>query len=321
MNTMFLVQSIPVQGSSGTKEALVFFDKGSNVSMIRDEMANKLGLEGLPVKQKLIRSGADVMDWETKAYKVPLIKKDGGKVIITAMGFPEISSEIESADVGPAMNVFPQIPSISSIRRPSGKVDLLIGLNCMEVQPKEVAREKNLSLWESDYGTGYLLGGTHPNIWLGGREALVPEALHVSRSTNHASYKICHSSLVSKDKEKSFLEAEELGVSQPKRCDTCKHCTRCSHRAEHMTKKEAAELVMIEQNVTLDPASKNVKIRYPAKGDLSQMKDNRGQALGCATSLERKLAKDKTRKLYNDEFQGYVDRRVFKELSKDEMEA
>ena len=86
MNTMFLVQSIPVQGSSGNREALVFFDKGSNVSMIRDEMANKLGLEGLPVKQKLIRSGADVMDWETKAYKVPLIKKNGSKMIITRWG-------------------------------------------------------------------------------------------------------------------------------------------------------------------------------------------------------------------------------------------
>merc|ERR1712121_219654 len=181
MNTMFLVQSIPVQGSSGNREALVFFDKGSNVSMIREELANKLGLKGLPVKQKLIRSGADVMDWDTKAYKVPLIKKDGSRVIITAMGFSEISSEIEPADVGAAMNVFPQIPSLASIKRPSGKFDLLVGLNCLEVQPKEVAREKNLTLWESDYGTGYLLGGTHPNIWLGNREALVPEALHISR--------------------------------------------------------------------------------------------------------------------------------------------
>ena len=119
----------------------------------------------------------------------------------------------------------------------------------------------------------------------------------------------------------NFLEAEELGVSQPKRCDTCKHCTRCSHRAEHMSKKEAAELVMIEQNVTLDPSNKRVMIRYPAKGDLSQLKDNRRQAIGCAAFQEKKLAKNKTRDLYNAEFQGYVDRGVFKELSKDEMEA
>ena len=110
-------------------------------------------------------------------------------------------------------------------------------------------------------------------------------------------------------------------MSQPKHCDTCKHCTRCSHRAEHMSKREAAELVMIEQNVTLDPSSKTVMIRYPAKGDLSQLKDNRGQALGCAASLEKKLSKNKTRELYNAEFQGYVNRGVFKELSRDEMEA
>ena len=177
------------------------------------------------------------------------------------MGFDEISSEIEPAEVEPAMKVFPQISNIESIKRPSGKVDLLIGLNFLEVQPKEVAREGGLSLWESNFGTGYLLGGTHPDIWLGrGRETLVKGALQVSRATNRASYKrvfkVCHSTQAVRDKEKNFLEAEELGVSQPKRCDTCKHCTRCSHRAEHMSKREAAELVMIEQNVTLDPSNK-----------------------------------------------------------------
>merc|ERR1711888_579843 len=131
---MFLVQSVPVQGNNSIQEALVFYDKGSNVSMIRNETAQKLGLEGLAVQQKLVRSGADVMDWNTKAYKVPLISK----------------------------------------------VDLLIGINFLEVQPREVAREKGLSLWESSFGTGYLLGGTHPDIWLGGRkEALVSEALQV----------------------------------------------------------------------------------------------------------------------------------------------
>ena len=149
MNTMFLVQSVPVQGSSSVQDALVFYDKGSNVTMIRNEMAQKLGLEGLEVKQKLVRSGGDVMDWNTKAYKVPLISKDGRKFILTAMGFEEISSHIKPADVEPALNVFPQIPSLASIKRPSGKVDLLIGLNFLEVQPREVAREKGLSMWES----------------------------------------------------------------------------------------------------------------------------------------------------------------------------
>ena len=94
----------------------MFYDKGSNVTMIRNEMAKKLGLEGLEVKQKLVRSGGDVMDWDTKAYKVPLIAKDGKKYILTAMGFDEISSEIEPAEVEPAMKVFPQISNIESIK-------------------------------------------------------------------------------------------------------------------------------------------------------------------------------------------------------------
>ena len=68
-------------------------------------------------------------------------------------------------------------------------------------------------------------------------------------------------------------------MGQPKRCDTCKHCVRCSYRAEHMTKVEAAEITMLEQNVTVDLANKKVCIRYPTKGDLSQFRDNQGQAM------------------------------------------
>ena len=71
------------------------------------------------------------MDWETKAYKVPILNNDGKVVVLTAMGMEEISSEIKPAEVKPALKVFPQIPDINSIRRPSGTVDLLNALNFM----------------------------------------------------------------------------------------------------------------------------------------------------------------------------------------------
>ena len=35
--------------------------------------------------------------------------------------------------------------------------------------------------------------------------------------------------------KENFLELEELSVSQPKRCGTCCHCTRCSMRSMEMT--------------------------------------------------------------------------------------
>ena len=197
------------------------------------------------------------MDWETTAYKVPILGTDGKVVVLTAMGMEEISSEIKPTEVEAALRVFPQVKSLSSIKRPSGAVDLLMGLNYMEVQPEEVERNKGLSLWKSKLGPGYLLGGTHPDIWLGSSsKVLASGALDICCSTSHASFKACHHTQVANDPQSlscrgiqglvNFFEAEELGVGQPKRCDTCKHCVRCSYRAEHMTKVEAAELAMLE---------------------------------------------------------------------------
>ena len=88
-----------------------------------------------------------------------------------------------------------------------------------------------------------------------------------------------------------------------------------------MTKVEAAELAMLEQNVTVDLANKRVSSRYPTKGDHSQFRDNQGQAMGCAMSLERRLTQNKIRRLYNTEFRGYVEGGVYRELTKHEMES
>ena len=39
----------------------------------------------------------------------------------------------------------------------------------------------------------YLLGGTHPEIWIGNNsEILTTGAMDICRATNHASYKVCH---------------------------------------------------------------------------------------------------------------------------------
>ena len=65
MNTMFLVEDITVQSDSVTMGALALYDKGSNVTMIRNELAEKLGLKSRNVKHKLVRSGGDVMVSDT----------------------------------------------------------------------------------------------------------------------------------------------------------------------------------------------------------------------------------------------------------------
>ena len=146
INTMFLVQEITIQVDSITTGALALYNKGSKLTMIRNELAEKLGLQSRDVKQKMVRSGRDVKAWDTKAYNVCLMTKDWEDVVLLAMGVDEISLEREPANVKPALKVFPQIPNLQSVRRLSGKVDLLIGLNYLKVQQREVAREGGLSL-------------------------------------------------------------------------------------------------------------------------------------------------------------------------------
>ena len=120
------------------------------------------------------------------------------------MGVDKISSEIKEANVEPALEVFPRIQDLDSIKRPSGRVDLLIGLNFLEVQPTEVARMEGLSLWKSKLGSGYLLGGTHPNIWLGHPEKLASDALEISRASNLAFHQVSHHTQLARDE--NFLK-------------------------------------------------------------------------------------------------------------------
>ena len=119
-----------------------------------------------------------------------------------------------------------------------------------------------------------------------------------------------------KDKEKNFLETEELGVSQPKQKEAAEVVTieqnvtldeteELGVSQPKVPKEEAPEVVMIEQNVTLNLANNNVKTRYPAKDDLTQLQDNRGQAIGCTVSVEKKLIKDNDSGVADVLFAGY----------------
>ena len=61
----------------------------------------------------------------------------------------------------------------------------------------------------------------------------------------------------------SFLECEEMGIGQPRRCQTCSSCTKCSVRSVAMTRKEQEELSLIESNISVDLARKRVVFKYP----------------------------------------------------------
>ena len=121
--------------------------------------------------------------------------------------------------------------------------------------------------------------------------------------------------------KENFLELEELSVSQPKRCGTCRHCTRCSMRSMEMTVREAAELAKIEENITYDQEERKVTFVYPNIKDTRKLEDNYDQALAIERKVEAKLVKSRKIDLFNAEVAGYIQRGAFRELHSEELKA
>ena len=78
------------------------------------------------------------------------------------------------------MNLFPQVTNYSNILQPEGEVDLLIGIHCIKIQPSLITCCGNLGLYSLMYGTGYILGGSHPSIKVTGTQGLPKGAKEIT---------------------------------------------------------------------------------------------------------------------------------------------
>ena len=92
-------------------------------------------------------------------------------------------------------------------------------------------------LMESQFGSGLLLQGAHPSI-IPARGRLTAEVFNITRNVYGAARGKCKGWIRQKAQVNfvshstfSFLEAEELGMSQPSHCGTCKNCSQCSIQA------------------------------------------------------------------------------------------
>ena len=184
------------------------------------------------------------------------------------------------------------------ILRPKGEVDLLLGIQDADLHPFLANPKKHrvgkLRLLSSRFGTGYLLDGAHPEIKVIAK-ALNPAAKEKAQATfitrkGGKPAKVSHRT--ARVTTVNFLECEELGTGRPRGCGTCKSCTRCSVRSQEMTKREADELTLIEDNVTVDEATSTVWLHYPLIKDPALLSDNRAQAIVIEMRVQSKLMKN-----------------------------
>jgi hypothetical protein len=294
-----VVQEVKVQ--DGPK-CVVMFDNGSQATLILNSFAKKAQLKRVGDSSISVRGIGSGMVQPNGMYELSMVKLTGGTVKVKAHGVDHVVGELPNLDLSPAKQAFVSIPE-KEIQAPRGVVNLLIGLDHLYLHPVEVERTGNLVLYLSMFGirTGWIVAGNlkeaaRGTVWVG--------------SVRQGHY-------VPLD----FLSAEALGTETMRRCSACKKCKECQFRATVLSFKENAEYEAIVNNLSYSKELKRWTASYPFIEDPSVLADNKGQALACMKSLENRLKKQNRIDQFNKLFQEIVDRGVFKELSKEEMDA
>ena len=298
LQTLLLVQDVQVQG----QKCLVFWDHGSTTSLVTFDFADRIGLQGVGCELELTGVGDKKNVIESKMYKVPLVTSSGEKKMLKAFGMEKITGDLINLDVRQAAKEFGM--RSQDVQRPVGAVDLLIGMENADIIPCKIKTSYKLALYQSLFGTGFLLAGKHDSI---------------KREGSDLSHVVCRTD-VAKVKLTDFITAESFGIDLPRRCKNCKGCKECSFRARQITWVENQELATIEDGLVLDVVNKKWTSSYPFKEDPGNLRDNYNQAHACMINLEKRLAKAQQLDSFQVQFSEAVDRGVFRKLTDQERE-
>ena len=315
------MMQVPVlAGSNKTMLGLTFFDSGSSMGLVREGFAKKLGLKGKNVVLIIQVVGQEWSRWETTQYTITMVDMHGKKHAVKVYSMESITSPIERVLLDDIMHKFPDVRPMM-IWRPEGAVDLLIGLDRSSLHPRHLLSVGELTLYETMFGSGLVIGGTDPILKTSAvvfnakanklRSAAVGQQINAK--------KLNYIKSLGKPLA-SFLEAESMGTAQPRRCSSCLGCTDCSNQAVELSRKQQAELRMIENNVWIDKMQQRVEVRYPAIKDFGVLTDNREQVIARAISLEKRLLKTGMKGSYDDQVKDFLARGVLEEINDEEME-
>ncbi|XP_068750786.1 uncharacterized protein [Montipora capricornis] len=284
------VISASIGGRDGLyKHANVLLDSGAQLSLIRFETAEILGLEGKNVSITITKVGGEEEEMTTKVFKVKVTSLDDQKTFtVQAIGIPCISDDvvdIKTRDIAERLNLKKE-----DLYRGKGPVDLLIGIDHARMHTGETRQ------------AGHLVARKSPLGWVvfGGTSQDAPEA---SR-TLHVKY-------TSPVDLTDFWTTEAMGVA----------ITPCLCPANKLSQIEREEAKIIESSCQKN--GNQWVVSYPWKRDPALLPDNKSQAIKKLEATERRLMKnpehaqayDKqmvemnemafSRKLSKEEFEGY----------------
>jgi hypothetical protein len=117
--------------------ALIFWDTGSQVTLVTQKMANTLGLTAIPSSPlRLEGIGEGYRPRAATRFKVPLIDTGGRTVVVTAYGVDVIMSPLAGGDITLMREAFPEVPA-GGLVPTFGEVSLLMGQDNLSLFPAE----------------------------------------------------------------------------------------------------------------------------------------------------------------------------------------
>jgi hypothetical protein len=200
----------------------------------------------------------------------------------------------------------------------------------------------NAALYMSRFGTGWITSGRPPRAKSGGSTRLI--GVCVIRTPDHETANrlepqeedaaICAVSSVAQKwtapplhveggifQPYDFLTSESLGTDLPRRCTSCRRCKECKFRTDSLTFKEDQEYQVILEGLEFNKGRGRWRVTYPFHIPPTTLKDNYQQVFKYTLAQEKRLAKQGRTEEFNAEFYKTVERGVFKEITKEEMDA
>ena len=251
-----------ISGQGGLyKRGNILLDSGAQISLIRMEIAESLGLEGKNVSITITKVGGEEQEMKTKEFKVQLTSPSNKRgFLINAAefrGIPRIGDDVAAitrADVTEVVRLTGE-----KIQRGTGPVDLLIGIDHTRLHTGETKQ------------SGHLVARNSPLAWVvfgasSGRIQQASRVLLVSYSTPVDL--------------SNFWTTEAMGVA-------VKPCI-CS--SDKLTQSEREETKIIQSSCK--KMGNQWMIPYPWKPDPKLLPDNRSQAIKKLEATERRLQKN-----------------------------
>ena len=289
----------------------VFWDGGSTISLVSKEFVLKHNLHGVPVMFDLETIGGTVTTRRTWLHEITIVDREGNPHLIKAFQIDEICSNLHQGNTDQFAKLFPSTTP-RDIRRPKGKVDILIGNNYATVHPTKGCTREGLVLYESMFGTGKILGGSHEKVE---ENTVINSNAHTAAHARVTNVRVNVEGLLPSKPALDFITTEAFGVQVPPQCASCKGCKQCKFEVTQLSRLEQRELAEIRKNMTLDPIAQEWTVSYGFREDPSCLSNNKSQALALAVKKEKRLEKAGLREQYDQQFQSLVDDGIYVEIT------